>query len=76
MTDIEIEFCLPCGYLNRAEDVQHVLLQSLGETIDKVTLTPGANGVFTVTVDDTTVFDIANDEYDVDNIVRAVRTHT
>jgi len=76
MTTVQIEFCLPCGYLNRAEDVQHVLLQTLGETIDSVTLIPGDNGVFTVTVDDTTVFDITDDEYDVDQIVRTVRTHT
>jgi selenoprotein W-related protein len=76
MTTIEIEFCLPCGYLNRAEDVQHVLLQTLGETIDEVTLVPGDNGVFTVTVDDTKVFDITDDDYDVDQIVRTVRTHT
>lgn len=76
MTTVEIEFCLPCGYLNRAEDVQHVILQTLGETIDEITLVPGDNGVFTVTVDDTKVFDIANDEYDVDDIVRTVRTTT
>lgn len=76
MTTVEIEFCLPCGYLNRAEDVQHVLLQTLGEIIDEVTLVPGDNGVFTVTVDNTKVFDIANDDYDVDQIVRTVRTHT
>lgn len=76
MTTVEIEFCLPCGYLNRAEDVQHVLLQTLGETIDEVTLVPGDNGIFTVTVDDTKVFDITDDDYDVDQIVRTVRTHT
>jgi len=76
MTTVQIEFCLPCGYLNRAEDVQHVLLQTLGETIDSVTLIPGDNGVFTVTVDDTKVFDIEHDEYDVDDIVRTARTHT
>lgn len=73
MTTIEIEFCLPCGYLNRAEDVQHVLLQSFGETIDELTLVPGDNGVFTVTIDDTNVFDITEDEYDVDQIARNVR---
>jgi selenoprotein W-related protein len=76
MTTVEIEFCLPCGYLNRAEDVQHVIFQTLGETTDEITLTPGDNGVFTVTVDDSKVFDIANDEYDVDQIVRAVRNHS
>ncbi|NHN40081.1 SelT/SelW/SelH family protein [Halorubellus sp. JP-L1] len=75
MTTVEIEFCLPCGYLNRAEDVQHVLVQSFGETIDEVTLVPGDDGVFTVTANGTTVFDIADDDYDVDEIVRDVRQH-
>lgn len=74
MTDVEIEFCLPCGYLNRAEDVQHVLLQSFGESIDSITLIPGANGVFTVTVDDVTIYDISEAEYDVDEIAREVRS--
>lgn len=69
-----IEICLPCGYPKRAEDVQHVLLESLGETIDAVTLVPGDNGVFRVTVHDATIFDIADDEYDVDQIVRDART--
>jgi selenoprotein W-related protein len=73
MTTVEIEFCLPCGYLNRAEDVQHVVMQSLGETIDAITLVPGDNGVFTVTVDDETIFDITDDDYDVDQIVRNVK---
>lgn len=76
MTTVEIEFCLPCGYLNRAEDVQHVILESLGETIDEVTLVPGDNGVFTVTVDQQKVFDIADDDYNVDQIVRDVRNNT
>jgi|AntDeeMinimDraft_4_1070355.scaffolds.fasta_scaffold00181_25 selenoprotein W-related protein len=73
MSTIEIEFCLPCGYLNRAEDVQHVLLQSFGETIDEITLVPGDNGIFTVTIDDTTIFDISEDDYDVDEIARNAR---
>jgi len=73
MPTVEIEFCLPCGHLNRAEDVQHVLLQSLGGSIDEITLVPGDDGVFTVTVDDTIVFDVADQEYDLDQIVRDVR---
>ncbi|MFD1645114.1 SelT/SelW/SelH family protein [Haloarchaeobius litoreus] len=73
MTDIEIEYCVPCGYLNRAEDVQHVLLSNFGEQIDSVTLRTGDHGVFTVNVDNETVFDKADDEYDVDEIARLVR---
>ena len=73
MTDVEIEYCVPCGFLNRAEDVQHVLLSSFGEQLDTVTLRTGDHGVFTVGVDGETVFDKSEDEYDVDEIARLVR---
>ncbi|WP_435349026.1 SelT/SelW/SelH family protein [Haloarchaeobius sp. HRN-SO-5] len=74
MTEVEIEYCVPCGFLNRAEDVQHALLSNFGQELDAVTLKTGAHGVFTVAVDDETVFDKADDEFDVDDIARAVRT--
>ena len=74
MTAVEIEYCVPCGYLNRAEDVQHVILSNFGEQLDAVTLRTGDHGVFTVSVDDETVFDKSQDEYDVDEIARLVRT--
>jgi selenoprotein W-related protein len=35
----------------------------------------GDHGVFTVSVDGTTVYDKAEDELDVDDVVRAVRQH-
>ena len=73
MTEVEIEYCVPCGFLNRAEDVQHALLSSLGQDLDAVTRRTGDHGVFTVAVDGRTVFDKAEDDYDVDAIVRAVR---
>ncbi|WP_256299490.1 SelT/SelW/SelH family protein [Haloarchaeobius salinus] len=73
MTDVEIEYCVPCGYLNRAEDVQHVLLSNFGAQLDSVTLRTGDHGVFTVSVDDEPVFDKSEDEYDVDEIARLVR---
>ncbi|WP_257300173.1 SelT/SelW/SelH family protein [Haloarchaeobius sp. FL176] len=73
MTDIEIEYCVPCGFLNRAEDVQHVLLSSFGDQLDSVTLRTGDHGIFTVSVDGQTVFDKNEDEYDVDEIARLVR---
>jgi selenoprotein W-related protein len=73
MSHVTIEYCQPCGYLHRAEDVQHVLLESLPDRIDAATLQPGDDGVFTVTVDDERIFDISEDDYDVDEIVRQVR---
>ncbi|WP_246999392.1 SelT/SelW/SelH family protein [Halosolutus gelatinilyticus] len=73
MTTVEIEYCVPCGFLDRAEAVQHALLSTLGEELDAVTLRTGDHGVFVVRVDDDVVFDTAEDAFDVDEIVRDVR---
>ena len=75
MTTVEIEYCVPCGFLDRAEDVQHVLLTTFGEQLDAVTLRTGANGVFRVTVDGERVYDKQEEAFDVDEIVRRVRDH-
>lgn len=73
MTAVEIEYCVPCGHLNRAEELQHALLSALGGQLDRVALVTGDGGVFEVRVDGETVFDIHEDEYDPDAIVREVR---
>jgi len=73
MTTVEIEYCVPCGFLDRAQAVQESLLRTFGERLDAVTLRTGRDGVFRVTVDGTAVFDKYDDEYDVDEIVRRVR---
>ena len=75
MIRVEIEYCVPCGMLNRAQDVSAALLRQFGEGIDEVALVTGDDGVFVVRVGDEVVFDKAEDEYDVDAIVRAVRPH-
>lgn len=73
MTTIEVEYCVPCGFLNRAMDVAEALLSAFGDDVDRVSLVTGDHGVFAVRVDGETVFDKADDEYDVDGIVRAAR---
>ena len=75
MTEVEIEYCVPCGFLDRAENVQHVLLSTFGEKLDALTLRTGANGVFRVTVDGDRVFDKQEDAFDVDEITRRVREY-
>jgi selenoprotein W-related protein len=75
MGTVEIEYCVPCGFLGRAEALQHSLLTTFGERLDAVTLRTGEDGVFRVTVDGKQVFDTYDDEYDVDEIVRRVRDH-
>lgn len=73
MTTVEIEYCVPCGFLDRAEAIQHALLRQFGDGLDRVALVTGDHGVLTVAVDGETVWDKADDEYDVDDITRRVR---
>ena len=75
MTQVEIEFCVPCGMLDRAQDVQHALLSEYGERLESVALVTGDSGVFKVRVDGDQVFDKDEDEYDVDAIVDTVGEH-
>jgi selenoprotein W-related protein len=80
VTAVEIEYCHSCGFLDRAEEIQHALLSGLGEQLDRVALVVGEKGVLRVGVDgsegDEIVFDKDDDEYDVDEIVRRVRDRT
>lgn len=75
MTTIEIEYCVPCGMLNRAQDVQEAILRQYGDSIDRVALVTGDDGIFVVRADDAVVFDKTEDNYDVDAIVRELRAH-
>jgi selenoprotein W-related protein len=73
MTEVEIEYCVPCGFLDRAIDLQRVLLQNFGQKLNRVSLVTGDHGVFVVRVDGEQVFDKAEEEFDTDAIARAVR---
>jgi len=73
MTAIEIEYCVPCGFLERAEEIQHALLDQFGDGLDRVALVTGDHGVLTVAVDGDVIWDKAEDDYDVDAITRRVR---
>lgn len=75
MTNVEIEYCVPCGFLDRAMDAQRALLTTFGEELEAVTLRTGADGVFVVRIDETVLFDKSEDPYDVDEIVRSVREY-
>jgi selenoprotein W-related protein len=70
MSEIEIEYCVPCGLLPRAEEVEHALLSRLGRRIDALRMKPGHGGVFRVSVGEDAIFDKSRDGYDVDEIVR------
>ncbi|WP_178916645.1 SelT/SelW/SelH family protein [Natronomonas gomsonensis] len=73
MSDVEIEYCVPCGFLNRASDLSEHLLSTFGADLDSVALVTGDHGVFEVRVDGEAVFRKAEDDFDVDEITRHVR---
>jgi len=73
MTTVEIEYCVPCGFRDRALDVERAILTALETDLEELRLTMGDHGVFVVRVDDEVVYDKGEDEFDVDEIVRDVR---
>ncbi|MDS0222224.1 Rdx family protein [Haloarcula sp. S1AR25-5A] len=77
MSTVEIEYCVPCGFRERALNVQQAVLSGLERDLDSVRLVMGDHGVFRVSVDGETVYDKAEsgDEFDVDAIVREIRSH-
>jgi len=73
MTTVEIEYCVPCGFRDRALDVERAILTALETDLAELRLTMGDHGVFVVRVDGEVVYDKSEDEFDVDEIVRDVR---
>ena len=73
MTHVEIEYCVPCGFRNRALDVQEAILNGLEQELASVTLVMGDHGVFRVRADGDLVYDKEEDEFDVDDLVRGIR---
>ncbi len=69
---IEIEYCVPCGYLPRATEAQTRLLEEFGNAIEGVMLKTGRKGVFTFTADGEQIY-AKPDEFDIDAIVGTVR---
>ena len=72
MTSVEIEYCVPCGLLGRAQTLQEQILDTLGQQVEEVSLVTGDDGIFEVRVDDDVIFDKST-EYDTDEIVEDVR---
>jgi len=56
-TRVEIEYCVPCGHLDRAIDTQRAILQQFGRRVDGVRLKTGHGGVFTIRVDSEQIYD-------------------
>ncbi len=69
---IEIEYCVPCGYLPRATEAQTRLLEEFGNAIEGVTLKTGRKGVFTFRAGSELIYS-KPDEFDIEAIVATVR---
>ncbi len=74
MTRVEIEYCVPCGFRERALDAQQAILGACEDEIDELALVMGDHGVFRVLVGEEVVFDKDEGEFDVDAIARDVRS--
>lgn len=48
---VEIEYCVPCGHLPRAMDVQKSILERFGQRVEGVKLKTGEKGVFVIRID-------------------------
>ncbi len=69
---IEIEYCVPCGYLPRATEAQTRLLEQFGNAIEGVTLKTGRKGVFTFRADGEEIYSKPA-EFDIDAIIATVK---
>jgi len=74
MTEVNIEYCVPCGLLAYAIETQEALLEEFGQDLDRVRLQPGHGGVFKVHADDDLIWDKDDHDGDVDleAITRAI----
>jgi selenoprotein W-related protein len=71
-TEIEIEYCVPCGLLPAAEEVSHALLEHFGRDLAGLRMVPSHGGVFRIRLGAELIFDKRQDGYDLDEIVRRV----
>ena len=68
---IEIEYCVPCGYLPKATEAQTRLLEEFGHRLDSVALKTGKAGVFTFRADGETIYS-KPDLFNIEAIIRTV----
>jgi selenoprotein W-related protein len=70
-TDIEIQYCVPCGHLNRAIDIQKSLLEHFGQKIAGVRLKTGDSGIFEIRVNGDRIYEKA-DSFDLNTVISRI----
>lgn len=69
---VEIEYCVPCGHLDRAVETQRELLSTYGRQLDGVCLRTGEGGVFKIRLDHEVVLDAQQDGFDLDRVYKEI----
>lgn len=72
-TQVEIEYCVPCGHLDRAIDTQKSILEHFGRDIDGVNLKTGHGGIFTIRVDGEEIYDNSQG-FDLDRVIADIES--
>lgn len=72
-TQVEIEYCVPCGHLDRAIDTQKSILEHFGRDLDGVKLKTGHGGIFIIRVDGEEIYDNSQG-FDLDRIVSEIES--
>ena len=78
MPEVEIEYCVPCGNLPEALDIQEEILNELGQDVDRVALKTGDGGDFKVRIDDELFYYNHEDDHEfrVEDVIDAVRANS
>lgn len=56
MVEVEIKYCVPCGYLPTALEMAKQILGRFRRDVSSLKLVPGENGVFDISVGGELVF--------------------
>ncbi len=68
---VEIQYCVPCGHLPRALDVQKTILERFGQKLDGVKLKTGDSGVFKIRVEGEEIYSKPA-EFDLNSILETI----
>ena len=68
---VEIQYCVPCGHLPRALDIQKTILERFGQKLDGVKLKTGDGGIFKIRVNDDEIYSKPAD-FDLDVILGTI----
>lgn len=72
---VEIQYCVPCGHLPRAIEVQKSILEHFGRNIGGVKLKTGGDGIFTIAVNGEQVYE-KSQEFDLASLIASITERT